>query len=29
MGSVSCIRGCPYYVKEGSRWVCGLCGKPK
>jgi hypothetical protein len=27
--SVSCIRGCPYYVKSGGVWVCGICGKPK
>jgi hypothetical protein len=25
MGSVTCLRGCPYYVKENGVWVCGVC----
>lgn len=29
MGVVVCLRGCPYYVRSGGAWVCGVCGKPK
>lgn len=29
MGSVTCLRGCPYYVKRNGVLVCGVCGNPK
>lgn len=28
-GSVTCLRGCPYYVKRNGVWVCGVCGSPR
>jgi hypothetical protein len=28
-GTVTCMRGCPYYVKKGGVLVCGICGNPK
>ena len=29
MRNVVCLRGCPYFVKRGGVYVCGVCGKPK
>ena len=28
-GSVTCLRGCPYYVMRSGVWVCGVCGNPR
>lgn len=28
-GSVTCLRGCPYYVTVNGVLICGVCRNPK